>query len=49
MKAALPSNQGRPWLTGPGRLERVDLNPYRRGRRVQELVFELARAIRSKR
>lgn len=43
MKAGLPSNRGRPSLTGPERLERVDLNPYRQGRRVQELVFELAR------
>jgi type III restriction enzyme len=45
MKAALPSNRGRPSLTGPGRLERVDLNPYRSGRRFQELVFELAAAL----
>lgn len=43
MKAALPSNHGRPSLSGPGRLERVDLNPYRSGRRFQELVFELAK------
>lgn len=43
MKATLPSNLGRPSLTGPGKLERVDLNPYRKGRRQQELVFELAR------
>jgi len=45
MKAALPSNRGRPSLTGPGRLEQVDLNPYRSGRRFQELVFELAAAL----
>lgn len=43
MKAGLSSNKGRPSLHGPGRLERVDLSPYRSGRRVQELVFELAR------
>lgn len=43
VKAALPNNKGRPSLTGPGKLERVDLNPYRQGRRVQELAFELAR------
>lgn len=43
MKASLPSNKGRPTLTGPGKLERVDLNPYRSGRRFQELVFELAK------
>jgi len=43
MKAGLPTNQGRYGLTGPGRLERVDLSPYRAGRRMQELEFELAR------
>jgi type III restriction enzyme len=43
MKASLPSNQGRPSLIGPGRLETVDMNPFRSGRRFQELVFELAR------
>ena len=43
MKAGLPSNQGRPSLLGPGKLENIDLNPYRSGRRFQELVFELAR------
>jgi type III restriction enzyme len=43
VKAALPNNKGRPSLTGPGKLERVDLNPYRAGRRFQELIFDLAR------
>ena len=43
MKAGLPSNSGRPSLVGPGRLVRVDLNPYREGRRRQRLVFEMAR------
>lgn len=43
MKAGLPNNQGRYTLMGPGRIENVDLNPYRSGRRFQELVFELAR------
>ena len=43
MKAGLPSNTGRPSLVGPGRLERVDLNPYREGRRLQRLVFEMTR------
>ena len=42
MKASLPTNTGRPSLMGPGRIEDVTLNPYRRGRRLQELVFELA-------
>jgi len=41
-KAGLLNNKGRPTLSGPGRLERIDLNPYRAGRRLQELVFELA-------
>ena len=43
MKAGLPSNTGRPSLTGPGHLEHVDLNPYRQSRREQRLVFEMAR------
>jgi type III restriction enzyme len=43
MKASLPTNSGRPTLSGPGRLERVDLNPFRKARRQQELVFEMAR------
>jgi type III restriction enzyme len=43
MKAGLANNQGRFSLLGPGKIESVDLNPYRRGRRFQELVFELAR------
>ncbi|MBI3490407.1 MAG: DEAD/DEAH box helicase family protein [Acidobacteria bacterium] len=42
VKASLHTNHGRPSLTGPGALERVDLNPYRKGRRIQELVFEMA-------
>ena len=43
MKASIPTNRGRPSLIGPGRLVSVDLNPYRSGRRFQELVFELAK------
>jgi type III restriction enzyme len=43
MKATLPNNRGRYSLIGPGALERVDLNPYRSGRRLQELTFELAK------
>lgn len=45
MKAGLPNNQGRYSLMGPGALESVDLNPYRSGRRLQELEFELAKDI----
>lgn len=42
VKATLPVNTGRPSLFGPGRLEDVTLNPFRAGRRVQELAFDLA-------
>ncbi len=42
MKAGLPGKQGRPSLHGPGKLETVDLNPYRKGSRIQELVFDIA-------
>ena len=42
VKASLPTNHGRPSLTGPGSIQRVDLNPFRSGRRLQELVFEMA-------
>jgi type III restriction enzyme len=42
VKANIPSNQGRPSLSGPGKLEKVDLNPYRSSRRFQELVFDMA-------
>ena len=45
MKAALPNNRGRASLTGPGRLENVTLSPYRSGRRLQELIFDLAAAL----
>ena len=43
LKAHLPTNEGRPSLYGPGRLDDVSLNKYRRERRVQELAFELAK------
>jgi type III restriction enzyme len=43
VKASLPTNTGRPSLLGPGRHESLDLNPYRKGRRVQALVFEMAK------
>ena len=42
MKHGLPNNRGRYSISGPGKMERVDLNPYRRDRRFQELVFEMA-------
>jgi type III restriction enzyme len=43
MAASLPNNQGRPSILAPGRVSEATLEPYRRGRRVQELVFELSR------
>jgi type III restriction enzyme len=43
MKAMLPANSGRHSLMGPGKVEDVSLNPYRKERRFQELVFDLAR------
>jgi type III restriction enzyme len=43
MKAGLPNNAGRYTLSGPGKLVNIDMNPYRKGRRLQELAFELAR------
>jgi type III restriction enzyme len=42
MKAAVSLNSGRPSLTGSGKLRDVSLNPFRKKRRKQELVFELA-------
>ncbi|MFN8495722.1 MAG: DEAD/DEAH box helicase family protein [Caldilineaceae bacterium] len=45
MKASLPNNRGRATLYGPGKLQRIDLNPYRSGRRMQELIFDMARAL----
>ncbi|MBI3106973.1 MAG: DEAD/DEAH box helicase family protein [Candidatus Rokubacteria bacterium] len=42
VKAALPNNKGRPSLTAPGCLERVDLNPYRSGYRLQQIAFDMA-------
>ncbi len=43
MKANIPNNLGRPSLSGPGRLENVNLTPYRKTKRLQEVVFEIAR------
>src|SRR5579862_3380849 len=35
VKASLHTNNGRPTLTGPGAIQRVDLNPFRAGSRIQ--------------
>lgn len=45
MKGTVPNNQGRPSLLGPGKLESVDLNPFRKDLRFQELVFDIAGAL----
>lgn len=45
LKAALPTNRGRPSLIGPGKIANVDLNPFRSGKRLQELAFDLARDV----
>ena len=36
------ANTGRPSLLGPGRLVRIDLSPFRQGRREQWLAFQMA-------
>jgi type III restriction enzyme len=43
VKGLLPTNKGRPSLHGPGALEDVTMNPYRRSHRLQQVVFEMAR------
>jgi type III restriction enzyme len=43
VKASLSNNQGRQSMSGPGKLERLDLNPYRKNNRLQTLIFELAK------
>ncbi len=42
LKAALPTNQGRPFLHGPGRLEGLDLARWRGDLRLQEREFDMA-------
>ncbi|MBM4118409.1 type III restriction endonuclease subunit R [bacterium] len=42
MKALHPTNTGRLSLSGPGRLDQVGLEAFRRDRRIQELIFGLA-------
>ncbi len=42
VKALSPTNTGRMSLAGPGKVEQVTLDGFRRERRVQELVFDVA-------
>ncbi len=43
MKAGIRNNQGRFSLSGPGKLESVTLNPYRKELREQQVAFEMAK------
>jgi len=45
VKALCVSNEGRLSLHGPGRIDEVTLRDFRAGRRMQELVFDLARGM----
>ena len=45
MKRFLPNNKGRASLAAPGVSETVSLDTYRGQRRMQELLFDMARAI----
>jgi type III restriction enzyme len=42
VKGLHPTNTGRLSLSGPGRLDQVGLDGFRRARRLQELVFDVA-------
>ena len=45
MKAGLPTNQGRPTLYGPGKLDTATLNGYRNAHRMQTRIAEMAREL----
>lgn len=42
LAAALPNNQGRPSILSRGRVKEANLEPYREGRRLQAMLFEMA-------
>ncbi len=43
MKGLNINNQGRPSLSGPGRLDEANLNAFRQKQRIQELIFDMAK------
>jgi type III restriction enzyme len=45
VKALSVNNQGRMTLSGPGRIDQVKLDEFRARHRLQELVFDMARAL----
>jgi len=45
MKGAVVDNQGRPTIKSPGDFTTLNLNPYRQGKRQQQLIFELAKSL----
>jgi type III restriction enzyme len=45
VKGLHPTNEGRQSLSGPGKLEAVGLEQFRRERRLQELVFDVAQSL----
>jgi hypothetical protein len=45
MKATLPSNQGRPLLSGPGKTSIANLDAFRRAQSVQQMGFELSASL----
>ena len=47
MKELSVTNKGRMSLSGPGRIDEVTLNNFRSARRIQELVFDLSKALAS--
>ena len=45
MKAGLPTNEGRPTLYGPGKLDTATLDSYRKAHRLQTRIAEMARQL----
>ena len=45
MKAALQNNQGRPSLSGPGRITEANLDEFRKQARLQQRMYEMTQAL----